>query len=256
MSIVFKSVSPNNKGRDFVIGDIHGHKKRFVKALESVGFNQSRDRLFCTGDLIDRGKENLFILNALREEWFFAVRGNHEQKLINRFEYPLVKPTHFSGIKTKFEAEESHRLNGGRWFDNLHSSLAKQRIYQNLSALPCAIALQTEFGDIGFVHAEVPNRFESWSAFVEALNSEPEVCQEAMWNRLEIEAVYDTASGRYWEAELKKEPRFIQGITLSVHGHTTSHEPIVHGNQVWIDTGYKTGELTILEVNKLRNIAK
>lgn len=256
MSELVQYLTLNKQGRDFIIGDIHGHKKRFLKALESVGFDKSRDRLFCTGDLIDKGKHNLFILDSLREDWFFAIRGNHEQMLINRFEFPLVKPGWGSRIQTRFEAEDQHQRGGGKWFGRLWNDLAKQRIYQNLSALPYAITLQTEFGDIGLVHAEVPERFESWNEFLKNLINDSDVRDDAVWNRYAIESVYHANKGEYWEAEFQDAPRFIKDIILTVHGHTMSHEPVVHGNQVWIDTAYRTGELTILEVSQLAEMVE
>lgn len=247
----------NKKGRDFVIGDIHGHKKRFLRALKSVGFDKTKDRLFALGDLIDRGSDNLFILNCLRtEDWFFSLRGNHEQMIINRYDFPSIKPAYGSNIQTRRDAAANHSLNGGKWFDKLHSSLAKHRIYKNLSALPYAITLQTEFGDIGLVHAEVPEQFDSWNEFLTALDSSSNVREEAIWNCLAIESIYHLESGKYWEEEFQDEPRFVEDITLTVHGHSTSHEPIICGNQVWIDTGYRKGELTILEVSKLVDIVK
>lgn len=245
-------IEANEQGRDFIVGDIHGHKKRFLRALKSVNFDKTKDRLFCTGDLIDRGKDNLFILDCLREDWFFAIRGNHEQMVINRYELPLIAPDSLNpDVKTKFDAAENHQLNGGRWFDNLRSSLAKRRIYQNLSVLPYAITLQTKFGDIGLVHAEVPEPLESWSEFLKALASDAEMREEAIWNCVAIDSIYHVAKLKYWEAEFQDEPRFIKDIVMTVHGHSFSHEPIVHGNQVWIDTGQITDELTILEASQL-----
>ncbi len=249
-------ISKNEIGRDFVIGDIHANKKRLFKALNSVCFDKTKDRLFSVGDLIDRGKHNIPILDLLCEDWFFAVRGNHEQMLINRFEFPLTKLPYQVGVsQTSFGAEEVHERNGGKWFARLRSELAKTRIYQNLSALPYAIELETNQGVLGIVHAEVPERFDAWSEFVESLR-DSKTREDAVWNRLAIESVYHTEQGKYWEAEFTDASRFIEGIDAVVHGHTGVHESVICGNQIWIDTGQKTGELTILQVEDLLDLVE
>jgi len=244
-------IAKNTKGRDFVIGDIHARKKSFFQALESVNFDFEKDRLFSLGDLIDRGKSPLVILYHLREDWFYAIRGNHEQMILNRFEFPLAKPPYMTGVQTRFEVAELHeKHNGGEWFGKLKES-AQQTIYQMLVKLPYAITLETEFGTVGLVHAEVPERFNEWNEFLEDLENDASTRKEAIWNRLAIESVYHSSRTRYWDEQFQDEPRFIDGIDVTVHGHTMVHEPVVCGNQVWIDTGYATDQLTILQVDDL-----
>jgi len=50
----------NKKGRDFVCGDIHGCFDQLEEKLSQVNFDKSTDRLFCVGDLIDRGHDATF----------------------------------------------------------------------------------------------------------------------------------------------------------------------------------------------------
>ena len=82
---MFKHFSANTVGRDFVVGDIHGMFKTLAKELEELGFDPEKDRLFSVGDLIDRGPDNEDIEEWLAKPWFHAVRGNHEQMLIDGF---------------------------------------------------------------------------------------------------------------------------------------------------------------------------
>jgi len=72
----------NKLGRDFVVGDIHGHIDLFHEELSREGFDPIKDRVFSVGDLIDRGPDSLACLDLLNEPWFHAVRGNHEQMMI------------------------------------------------------------------------------------------------------------------------------------------------------------------------------
>ncbi|WP_183132684.1 metallophosphoesterase, partial [Pseudomonas amygdali] len=52
-----KRFAENTVGRDFAVGDIHGHFTRLQVALDVAGFNPAVDRLFSVGDLVDRGPE-------------------------------------------------------------------------------------------------------------------------------------------------------------------------------------------------------
>ena len=45
----------NRIGRDFAVGDIHGCFTALQIALDAIGFSPETDRLFCAGDLVDRG---------------------------------------------------------------------------------------------------------------------------------------------------------------------------------------------------------
>ncbi len=78
--MLVKKLQKNNKGRDIVVGDIHGMYNHLQQALKLLGFDPEQgDRLISVGDLIDRGNKNLECLSLLDEEWFHMVIGNHEQ---------------------------------------------------------------------------------------------------------------------------------------------------------------------------------
>lgn len=77
------SLPENTKGRDFIIGDLHGCLALLKGKMKDVGFNKDIDRLFSVGDLIDRGPNSVGCLELLYEPWFFAVRGNHEMMYSN-----------------------------------------------------------------------------------------------------------------------------------------------------------------------------
>lgn len=74
-----RKIPKNDLGRDFVCGDLHGAYDRLVAFMTHVNFDKSKDRMFSVGDLVDRGPDNEACLSLLREPWFFAVQGNHEQ---------------------------------------------------------------------------------------------------------------------------------------------------------------------------------
>jgi len=80
-----KTLDPNLKGRDFVIGDLHGSYEALMNLLTNVNFDPEKDRLISVGDLVDRGPESQRCLGLLREPWFHAVLSNHEQMMLDAF---------------------------------------------------------------------------------------------------------------------------------------------------------------------------
>ena len=75
------------KGRDLVVGDLHGHRSLLEQELDRLGFDPSCDRVLSVGDLIDRGPESFETLSLIDEPWFHAVLGNHELMLLNFLGY-------------------------------------------------------------------------------------------------------------------------------------------------------------------------
>ena len=82
--IVVKKMPVNVDGRDFVVGDLHGCYDELIKLLKYVNFDPKKDRLFSTGDLLDRGPKSIECLSLLNKSWFFPVMGNHEELLLNK----------------------------------------------------------------------------------------------------------------------------------------------------------------------------
>ena len=89
-------------GRDFVIGDIHGEYDQLMTCLNKIEFDKSKDRLFCVGDLIDRGPKSEKVLTLLKEDWIFSVLGNHEDMMIKSLnsDGSLCWGQHGFGIET------------------------------------------------------------------------------------------------------------------------------------------------------------
>jgi len=89
---LFKSHPSNARGNDFVVGDLHGHRQQLLGELDRIGFDRSRDWLFCTGDLVDRGPDSFGTLELVREPWFYFVKGNHESDLRLFLDYQYLTP--------------------------------------------------------------------------------------------------------------------------------------------------------------------
>ena len=81
-----KTYLPNETGQDYICSDIHGHFSLLETQLTEVEFDKTKDRLFCLGDLIDRGDESFMALDYLNNPWFYSILGNHEIMLIEAYE--------------------------------------------------------------------------------------------------------------------------------------------------------------------------
>lgn len=95
-----KHFAINTAGRDFAVGDIHGHFTRLQAALNAAGFDPAVDRLFSVGDLVDRGPESEDVIRWLNKPWFHPVRGNHDDYVCR---YDSCD-------------QENWLYNGGAWF--------------------------------------------------------------------------------------------------------------------------------------------
>lgn len=145
----------NHAGRDFVVGDIHGYKDHLDKLLEEVAFDKSKDRLIAVGDLIDRGAFSMEVLRMLDEkpQWFFSVRGNHEQMMCDAVGVKSKYGRHGAGPDSSLEWD-MWMTNGGRWA----IGYAKSELYdlaEIARALPLCIAVgDGDIPDYAVVHAE------------------------------------------------------------------------------------------------------
>jgi serine/threonine protein phosphatase 1 len=101
----------NARGRDFIVGDLHGCLFHLERLLDKTKFDPSMDRVFSTGDLADRGPDSPGCLLLLKEPWFFPVLGNHDLCLLQLLR-GLEEGT---GSQKADEALEILFHNGGDW---------------------------------------------------------------------------------------------------------------------------------------------
>lgn len=225
MAQMIQRFERNTQGRDFAVGDIHGHFTRLQAALDAVGFDPACDRLFSVGDLVDRGPENVeVVMNLIGNDWFFAVRGNHDDFAIR-----------YRTIGAMDEA--NYRRNGGGWFIDSDEA-AQDAIVEKLLTLPFAIEVETEAGLIGIVHADVP--WLQWSGLEAALQNKSKR-QRLMWSRDRFE-LGDTSE--------------VEGVDHLVVGHNSHPTVVTLGNVHHIDTGgwlpeNYYGRFTLLNLNTM-----
>jgi serine/threonine protein phosphatase 1 len=227
----------NTKGRDFAVGDIHGSFSRLRAALEGVCFDVARDRLFCVGDLVDRGPESEQAIEWLAFSWFHSVRGNHDQFVIECMKGNC--------------AIDMHVTSGGGWFYKLPAE-QRQAFFERFQQLPLAIEVETARGIVGIVHADVPPDW-TWSMLRHQLGSrmpgirndhERELDSFLQWSRGRLDSEDDSG---------------VRGVRAVIAGHTRLREgPVFLGNVIFIDTGGwhgvpgGTSRFTLLNLSTLR----
>ena len=130
----------NLRGRDFVVGDVHGCFRTLERALEGLDFDPERDRLFGVGDLVNRGPHSIEALQWLERRFEAVALGNHDRAVLGWFDTPLgtLPP---SGSEWLVDVPEGER---GSWC-------------AALAAMPVAITVETPYGAVGIVHADVPH---------------------------------------------------------------------------------------------------
>jgi serine/threonine protein phosphatase 1 len=194
----------NTKGRDFVVGDLHGCYDKFMSALEKLVFHKQNDRVFCVGDLADRGPDSEKCIELLREPWFFSSLGNHEMFLLEE------------KIMTWYDPR-----NGGAWWAKVDRETRKEYKQLVLDNCPAAFEIEHEAGfTYGIVHSECPN--SSWE---DCRWDDYNHVMDAIWNRDRIKSA------------LRGETERVKGIDLVFHGHTPTKKVINAKNEVWCDLG-------------------
>lgn len=225
----------NAKGRDFVVGDLHGTYSLLERFMEHVSFDTEKDRMFSVGDLVDRGPHSVDCFNLVFEPWFFAVRGNHEQMFYDAY---------FGGPTGKYWAN-----NGGMWEGHTN------KMAYEVNHMPFMITVKKQ-DDTFFhvIHAEFSNNV----VLTDELLKDPNVFLEAcfggsnaferhdtiMWGRFIFQYLYGKELTPHNIEKFKRKAMltkygacFSDELSPIYSGHTILQNPVRFMKQTNIDTG-------------------
>ncbi|WP_137937041.1 metallophosphoesterase [Chitinivorax sp. B] len=217
----------NIKGRDFIVGDVHGCLDDLITMLERVNFDPAVDRLFATGDLVDRGARSLDCLRLLRQPWLHTVQGNHERLLLDAMADP-------DGTRRMF-----HRVNGGTWADELIDAMDDElwSLSGAVMDLPHIIVVgQNSSRRFNMVHAHLlacPDPVMLWTDTDidnQAWPDDSPVIETLTWARV---LAYEAGLAALSDAE----PDFYPGLSLTYCGHNPVPHPVTIYSHCFVDTG-------------------
>ncbi len=228
----------NRRGRDFVVGDLHGCRVLLDRLLREVDFHPDRDRLFSVGDLIDRGPESMRCLDLLDEPWCHGVLGNHEVMLTDFFARAMAL-----GGRVVWEEEHDFLRNGGGWVRRElveGGTLIGPRLMEvlaQLQTLPHLIVVGAGPERFHVVHAELlrPTGGVSPVYLDDDIDRGFEHLTAAERGRLEEAVSWSRRlMGRGGNTTL---PAVIEGLSPTYCGHTPGFELRRIASHICIDTG-------------------
>lgn len=252
-----KTFQANHKGRDFVIGDLHGAYSVFENLLDNLKFDRSVDRMFSVGDLIDRGPENLKCLELIKEPWFHSVLSNHEKMMIDFFNGgPSGHFWRNNGGNWALEAQLAH-INKIPVSDLSEVALKIMYASSLVEDLPFLITVDLISGKkIHILHAELPYGKivpggKELAPITDADLADPEILR-ALATRESVEGDWILWSRRIFQRlakiKLTKESAleyfkyppqtpFNESLSHIISGHTVLCQPVTFLGQTNIDTG-------------------
>ncbi|EHR69836.1 Calcineurin-like phosphoesterase [Burkholderiales bacterium JOSHI_001] len=236
----------NTRGRDFVVGDLHGHRALLERELAQRGFNAATDRVFSVGDLIDRGPDSLATLELLSAPWFHAALGNHELMLLN----------YLGAYKSRLYSRKAFAEGGGQW---IKAALARQpsallAAARRVAQLPLALHVADAF-PFNVTHADLhlAGLRQAW------LFADATLCihraEQAVSSRTNLAEALQRPGMRlpFLQHSVQFSPQAQGPLPLTYVGHTRARHITVHNSHVHIDQGvgapqaHGRSPLTVLE---------
>jgi serine/threonine protein phosphatase 1 len=212
----------NTTGSDFVVGDIHGCVPYLWNALSLLNFDLNTDRVISVGDLIDRGPSSMEATKLLQHPWFYAVRGNHEQMMIDSVLHQLPEP------------RKMWHMNGGTWIHD-HDLVELKQTAVVLNKLPYIITVGEGSSRYNVVHAELTKDHSFFG-------SSPLVTDQMIDS---FDFTENEQLSMIWGRRMISHSEMLHRISMphsilmspTYVGHTPVVTPTKIFNQIYIDTG-------------------
>jgi len=232
------TLSPNIQGRDFVIGDLHGHYVQLMALLDKYRFDATIDRVISTGDLCDRGPRSWDCLQLHLEPWFYGVLGNHESHLLGLASLATLALRR--GVATSTIVDAVKDIGKGmdsEWFaewvsiEANHSKLSA--LIELLQSIPHVIAVRGEGCTYNVVHAELLKAGIDSDHALDSLQGNQKDDKPLLWSSSLI------TESREKHNEITSEDRYdpTSGLSITFCGHNVVPQPTGYKNHIFIDTG-------------------
>ncbi len=139
----------------YVLGDIHGNKRRFNSIMKQIELQRS-DTLYVLGDVIDRNSDGIRILRQIMAmPNAVMLLGNHEHMMLQTLYWPVEGD--------KKQVKTIREENKYRWYRNggyiTHSSIKhtqktiRQEIFEYLDNLPVNVDVEVNGRKFLLTHA-------------------------------------------------------------------------------------------------------
>lgn len=260
----------NTTGRDFIVGDLHGCVEHLRVLLRHVEFDESKDRLFSVGDLVDRGPDSPGSLELLRQPhagscglrqvqpWFYPVMGNHDAMLLAvLMEYAGLWPKLSDVDQARAEVYASAFLgNGGKWLisflrDETQSGVVTEWLTL-LQEMPLIRVVGSGSDRFHVAHAELLGEDTDWC---DLTLDQPAAENNPLWEHPHdiwgFDMVGDGVDHVMWGRELRArvaedDVPDMRNLSRTYVGHTITvmqdgSQLMTAGSHVFLDTGaYKS----------------
>jgi len=221
----------------FIVGDVHGRYSMLNNVLYHSGYEDGRDYLFAVGDLIDRGDENLKVIQFFTggHPRRFSTMGNHEEMVLDP------------------RSRDMWLQNGGyETLMELHNNFFDEEWLQHqLKNLPYIIDVTTKKGVFRIVHAEIPCHTTEKEFQEEVLKQYSSIWETLLWSRRNSVIFRDrqflkdddprTNIVEKMEGMMAEVVNSLENNheVLCFTGHTPVKDPVILPNKINLDLGMK-----------------
>jgi serine/threonine protein phosphatase 1 len=211
-----RHLAANAAGRDFIVGDIHGHYEALLKLMAAANFDKKKDRMFCSGDLIDRGPDPVWSASLVNEPWFHSTLGNHDLFLVRNV-------ARRSKDEKKFR-DDAFEI-GGAWALGQDQGTL-EAIATELQKLPHVLTVGEGAERFNVVHAAMRDNYGYLTdSEVDQINDR----SECPW------FVHDLTEDRQlWRSNLREEQ---PGLSMTYCGHTPNGALAYNRSHLCLDLG-------------------
>lgn len=211
----------------YIMSDLHGDWGSFYEILIQINFCPS-DKLFIIGDLIDRGSDNLLLLNYVRGcKNITLLKGNHELFAQRYLEGALTR-SKWSAWGGSTTLEELDTLNEAE----------RNQLLMYLQGLPFYV--EVEIGEEIFflTHSGYDNRFTVYKE-TDEIDIKASVCKAAkhsLWEYLLSDNIH--RMGEY----LRLDKKVIVGHTPTIYLRGNNYQASIYHTSRYIDVDTGNGQ--------------